>query len=274
MKYVYRFLLISFILAALVVSLGCSPIQRGIADNAFYSTGQPQLYVQVNGLTPAGGGRFWGDVPSNTNLMPYASVNFAVFGEAEAGPESFINRHAHVMLAEFNEASWRWRMESWPAPSTLQFQSMRAAGKYWTVQIMPVAAVGDWFSGAWQADAKKAPRFWLAKRWSSTPEEYIRIVAEYREPAPQCMQAALPALEQAVLGEQVSPPQGADLLRLCPQEVDAFSARADDAFTFGPLPQTLGTAFARPMPQPDGRPNMKALAGEAEYIDGGSDFGD
>jgi hypothetical protein len=201
-------------------------------------------------------------VPSDTNLRPIASIHYAVFAEGTSGP---VLRHAHAMLSSLPQGLWRWELESWPPAASLSLTKKEEEGKFWTVQMMPIASLGDWFSAFWTNNNREVPRFWLLKRWSSTPFDETRILAEYREPAPLCMEEALLPLEGIVRREQVSPPNGAELLFLCAREIRAFSARADAAVSLKavPLPEP---GVIPPFIRPGMDPNMKRLAGVAELL--------
>ena len=247
---------------------GCTPVQQAATDHTFYSTGQPSFEARfAEPFTLAASGRMQAFVPSDTMASPVAQTTFAVFGQGAEGP---VLRHGHVMLSSLPAAAWRWSMETWPEPSTLSLSKMTTTGQFWTIQLFPVPAQGDWFSEFWQANGREAPRFWLAKRWSATPYEETRIVVEYREPAPTCMNDALSPLEAIARQEQVSPPEGLQLLLACRKEIDAFSARADasvslDTFTGERKDRvTFKSAFL-----PPSQINMKKLVGEAEVIDRG-----
>ena len=210
---------------------------------------------------------------------PIATVAFAAFAEGDSGP---VTRHAHTMFCELPLDSWRWEMETWGKRDTLLRVSERKGGKYWTVQIFPVAAAGDWFSDLWLKNGRQIPEFWLAKRWSSTPEEEMRLLAEYREPAPACMRGSL----ARAAGEKGTGylPDSRELWRGCDQAIRDFSARADAVFDLErlrdrPAAGTAAPAAASATPAastasgapaagaftpPDSSPNMDALAGRAE----------
>jgi hypothetical protein len=258
-----------FCLGLLVILFldGCTPARRIAADHGLYSPGNPPFSLTFDpALTLAGAGRMQAYVPSDVNIRPFASIHYAVFAEGSAGP---VLRHAHALFASLPQGLWRWELESWPQPASLSLTKMEKDGKFWTVQIMPIAALGDWFSDFWTLNNREIPRFWLLKRWSATPFDELRLLAEYREPAPLCMEEALLPLEAIVRREQVSPPDSLELFSLCPGEIRAFSARADAAVSLDkvvPLPEPgLSQAFVRP----EAAPNMKKLVGVAEFLNQG-----
>lgn len=254
-------IVLAFVLA---VAAGCTPVQRSATDRRFYSTGQPNVeFRMVPTLTLASSGRILANVPSDTNLLPAAYTTYAIFGE---GGEGLVSRHAHALFSSLPSNSWRWRMETWPLTYSLRLSKLRTAGQYWTVHMLPVAAEGDWFTEFWKLNGRETPRFWLAKRWSATPDnKEDRILAEYREPAPECMEEALLPLEAIVKKAEVSPPDSMQLWHLCRKEIEAFSTRADasvalDYFTGERQEQVV----FKDGPRPQQRPNMKKLVGEAE----------
>jgi hypothetical protein len=263
----YKTGLLSLCLAAALCLLlveGCTPRQQGATSQSMYAAGRPNFDISVQPpLSLAAAGKVYASVPSDVNISPRTGVSYSVFTDDQGGT---INRSAHILFSELSPYEWRWEMETWAKPETMSYAKSEIAGKYWTVQIMPVFAAKDWFSDLWRANQRQVPEFWLAKRWSSTPEPYIRVVAEYREAAPQCLRGALAAAARAAGDRNASPLQGKDLWRNCGNEIQDFSARADRAFLFdqaGNIPahgvQTLGA-------QPESSPIMKDLVGKAESI--------
>lgn len=261
--------LLLFLPAVLSLCVSCTPMQRGATDSAFYSSGRLNMNITVNPpLTLAATGKESASVPSDVNLSPFATLTYAVFAEGSEGP---VTRHAHTFICTLPENGWRWSMETWPSKSTLELKKLRAGGKFWTVQIRPVESDKDWFSMLWTGNGREVPESWLAKRWSATPFIEARIVAEYREPAPQCVRTALADVQTDSRG-QPQPPDGKNIMDLCRGEVEAFSRRADTVFL---LERMEGDAPSSPMlkqlARPGVPPNLKALAGEAEILsrDGG-----
>ena len=249
-----------------VASFGCTPVRQGATNHSLYSTGQPSVEVRFTPpFTLAASGRISAPAASDVNVDPIANTLYALFGDGGQGP---VTRHAHSMISYMPSTSWRWGMETWPLPYTLHMSKKTASGQFWTVQMLPVAAFGDWPSEFWQANGRETPQFWLAKRWSATPDWDTRIVAEYREPAPECMREALIPLEDNLRGKEVSLPDSLELWRLCRKEIQDFSDRADasvvlDRYTGNR--EEPATFMAAPLPQ--NRPNIKKLIGDAEHID-------
>lgn len=246
---------------------GCTPRRIEASSQSFSGSGIADFSIRVAPpLTLAASGRLTARVPSDDALVaPIATVAFAAFAEGDSGP---VTRHAHTMFCELPLDSWRWEMETWGKHDALSRVSERKGGKYWTAQIFPVVAAGDWFSELWLKNGRQIPEFWLAKRWSSTPETEMRLLAEYREPAPACMRDRL---AQAV-GEKRTGylPDSRELWRGCDETIRDFSARADAVFDLERLQDRPAGASAAPAAKtallPDSSPDMGALAGRAEIL--------
>ena len=240
---------------------GCTPRRIEASSQSFSGSGIADFSIRVAPpLTLAASGRLTARVPSDDALVaPVATVAFAAFAEGDSGP---VTRHAHTMFCELPLDSWRWEMETSGKRGALSRVSERKGGKYWTAQIFPVAAAGDWFSELWLKNGRQVPEFWLAKRWSSTPEAEMRLLAEYREPAPACMRDNLVQPD----GSALPLPKGKDLWRGCEKEIKEFSARADKVFEL----EKRGGAPAAPAPKaailPNVAPDMSALVGRAEAL--------
>lgn len=255
---------------------GCAPRQIGATEHGFRASGKPNIAVSVAPpLRLAATGKRTAPTPSDLNINPSTSFHYAVFADTEGGP---VLRHAHTILSELDRWSWRWEKETWAMPESLYYSTLDAGGKFWTVQMFPVTAATDWFSALWTENGRETPGFWLAKRWSSTPDDEIRVVAEYREPAPQCMRQRL--TDAAGAGKNAPPLKGKDLRRGCDQEIDAFSLRADAVFVFDrasgrePMPGVT-TNNADPTlltSVPGQQPKMNKLVGKAEARSRGGEF--
>jgi hypothetical protein len=227
-----------------------------------YAAGRANFNISVKPpLSLAANGSFYAAVPADVTPSPHTTVRYAVFTDSSSGP---VTRHAHVLFSELPRDQWRWELETWARPESLSYAKTRVAGKYWTVQIMPVFSQQDWFSDLWQANDRQPPQFWLAKRWSSTPEPYMRIVAEYREPAPQCMWNEL---ADVPIGDPQAPTfHGKSLWSNCDRQVQEFSDRADAAFLFDSGANAPAQGVAAAARQPSGRPRVGALVGRAESL--------
>ena len=126
----------------------------------------------------------------------------------------------------------------------------------------------------WAENGRETPEFWLAKRWSATPEEEMRLLAEYREPAPACMRQRL---RESLLADDKNsiPLRGKTLRAGCEEEIEAFSARAEAAVSLDQLsgaPSGGRSVQARSGAIPSVRPNMAKLAGKAQKVDTSGDW--
>ena len=243
---------------------GCAPRRIAASSQSFYGSGLADFSIDVAPpLTLATSGRLTAQAPSDDNILPAnATLAFSVFTDSESGP---VDRHAHILFSELPRYSWRWEMETWARHDSLLYTGMRAGGKNWTIQIFPVTADADWFSSLWRKNGRQVPDFWLAKRWSSTPEDEMRLLAEYREPAPACMRERL--AEAAAADRNAPPLEGKDLRRGCDREIEEFSSRADGVFNMEKLQSAPAAPVARTLALPEERMNMRKLVGKAEIVD-------
>lgn len=257
------FPLLALLLAvALAFTAGCTPRHEIASSRSLYVSGRADFNISVKeNMTLAAAARFSTFVPSDVTTQPSGRLRYALFTDNPEGP---VTRHAHVLMCELPREQWEWEKETWAKPEALSYEKDRQAGKYWTIQMFPVFSSQDWFSKLWQANGREIPDFWLARRWSSTPEDYLRIVAEYREPAPLCMRERL---ADAARKEQQGgiPLKGKELWRGCDDEIREFTARADAAFIFDrsgnmPSPESAPLSVL-----PAGNPDMAKLVGKAEY---------
>jgi hypothetical protein len=260
------FSLLALTVLIAVLLCGCAPRQKGATEQGFYVTGVGAFSVSVSSpLTLASTGTFLGNVPSNVVTDPSAQFTYALFTDALRGP---VTRHVHVILSELPQDAWRWEMETWAKPESLSYEKMSAHGKFWTIQILPVSAEADWFSAVWQANGRSTPDFWLSKRWSASPENQIRIVLEYREPAPLCMQERLLATDAARHTDRNTfVLRGQTLRSGCEQAIEEFSRRADAAVDLGGLAQLPEKPVHMVTARPNFLPDMGALVGRAELVE-------
>ena len=258
-----RILYSATLLLLAALATGCSPLRKGASSQGFYSGGRTDINITVaKPLTLASTGELWASVPVDVSNSPRGSFTYAAFTEGQSGP---VTRHAHTIISSLPRNAWRWEMETWALPEALLYSKMKAAGKNWTVQILPVTSATDWFSGLWKSNNRQVPEFWLAKRWSSTPTEQTRIVAEYREPAPACMRRAL--ADNAARPMGTPPLSGKELWRGCEKEIEDFSARSEAVFLLDTMQQQPDTPPAATLPsRPESLPDMGKLVGRAEPI--------
>ena len=260
-----KYMLASRLLASLVVLIfcasGCTPRQIGASQQGFYGSGLADFDISVAPPLPlAATGKLTVRVPSDSSPGPTGNLAFSLFAEGEEGQ---VQRHAHILFSELPRASWQWEKETWAKQESLLYTTQQASGKNWTIQVFPVIADRDWFSALWLQNGRQVPDFWLAKRWSATPEEDMRLVAEYREPAPACMRDQLVATTTG--GKNAPPLKGKELRPPCEQELESFMPRADAVFTMERLNRkTPELPVIRAVALPDRAPDMGRLAGRAE----------
>lgn len=256
-----------FFFALLTAGLvsGCTPRQKGAAAQGFYASGRGAFSVGVNPpFSLASTGTRSGKVPSDVSPGPQATFTYALFADTESGP---VGRHIHAIFSELQRESWRWEMETWARPESLSYTKQRAGGKNWTVQILPVTGRTDWFNALWRINGRDAPEFWLAKRWSARPEDEVRVVLEYREPAPACMRERLADADAAARTDRNAPLlRGRELWRNCDEAIEAFSTRADAAVTLEGLGRFPETPLHMLTASPDFSPDMGKLVGRAEHM--------
>lgn len=253
----------------LLCSSACAPRQAGATHDSLYTSGRADFTIRVAPpLSLAATGAFGASVASDVNITPWGRFRYAVFTDDGTGP---VRRHAHAAVCELNKLSWRWEKETWALPEAFFYAKEQRGGKYWTIQMLPVTAKKDWFSALWRENGRETPEYWIAKRWSSTPEDDIRIVAEYREPAPECMLERLREADAQPMGAPAL--KGKTLLRGCDGAVEAFSRRADAVFSLDVMNKTepAGGPVTTQTARPKNSPNMPKLMGRAELVDRGGD---
>lgn len=245
-------ILTRLVFAALVCGLcGCAggfaAARTGVSGSALVRTEYPRASVSVNQpLTLQAHGRQWTAVPSDIFGADTTSVmDYAVYGEGDSGP---ITRHAHAFFVKpRNNRLWRFQPESHKAPGGLSIVEKDINGRQWTAHIIRVDGERDWFSAMWRESGRQTPELWIARRFSATPERSTRVVAEYREPWPECLD-----------------PEAGDLMFVRESCLRGFLERADAAFNldlFGDVPEGPPDAPSVLAKPPFG-PDMRKLAGE------------
>jgi len=262
--------LLALALSGAVLLSGCAPQQKGAATQGFFATGAGAFSVGVNPpLTLASTGSLLATVPADTLIGPPAIFTYALFADTpDTGKDGPVTRHVHAIFNELPLSGWRWELETWARPESLSYEQRNAGGRFWTIQILPVTAREDWFSALWQKNNRATPDFWLAKRWSARPEEPIRIVLEYREPAPLCMQERLIAADTARRTDRNAPTlRGRDLVSGCDQALEEFSRRAEAAVNLSGLAELPAKPVQMLTAQPTFLPDMGRLVGRAEVVE-------
>lgn len=237
-------LLVVLIVASLC---GCTGAFSGVTGSTLIRTGYPRVSLTANEpLALYGYGRQW--VTFVTEYLGQdvsGSMDYAVYAAEKEGP---VTRHAHAFIVKpNNERLWYFGPESYKAPGGLILERREINGYIWNVQIIRVVAENDWFSAMWKENGRIVPEVWIARRFSATPDKVTRVVAEYREPWPACLN-----------------PEAEDLVFVCKECLEDFFARSDAAFNLEihraePLrKEPAPTILVKPKMQPD----MRKLAGD------------
>lgn len=282
MNFSRSFCFVILLFSALALAPACAPKSGAIGKDGVAVSGRGAFQVNVAPpLVLAGSGSFRTPVPADVSMPPNGDFRYAVYALGGSGP---VTGQVHVLTSRVDSYNWRWEKETWALPESLYYSKQRAGGRNWTVQILPVVGERDWFSALWAANNRQTPEFWLAKRWSATPDDDIRIVAEYREQAPLCLEEPLAAIREQARNDKNAPGiRGKDLARACAREIEDFSRRADAALDFergglkvaadgqpdaDAIPNT-NDAPAGDLVRPSMRPDMGKLVGRAEKISRG-----
>ncbi|MDL2291476.1 DUF4851 domain-containing protein, partial [Desulfovibrio sp. OttesenSCG-928-F20] len=173
----------------LLALCACSARLEKASERDFSTPGRGAFHIKVNEpLTLGAEGKYRFFVPSDVLTRPGASFGYAVYAEPGVGR---VDKQIHCIASRLERGAWRWEKETWARREAVSYSILSAGGRNWTVQMLPVDGEKDWFSALWAQKGRETPPFWLAKRWSATPDDDIRLVVEYREAAPQCLQERL-----------------------------------------------------------------------------------
>lgn len=250
--FMFRLSVLAVFCLALAQLSGCAAgAVSGVSGTSLVRSAYPRLNIGVNEpLVLQGHGRQWVSLPTDfLGNYPSGIMDYAVYGlEAEDGAGGSVTRHAHAFVVRpGDDDRWRFRPESFKPFGALSFGKREINGYRWTVQLLRVDGESDWFSAMWRESGRETPPLWLARRFSATPEKSTRVVAEYREPWPECLA-----------------PEVSELMFVRKECLEGFLARADDAFVLDMhAPDTIEapsgqTALRKPAFPPD----MGKLAGE------------
>lgn len=235
-----------FLLLLMQIS-GCAPAVSGVSGMSLVRTGYPRLTVGAREpMQLQGYGRQWVSLPTDyLGLQPTGSMDYAVYAEETEGP---VERHAHVLVARpLAEREWRFKPESFPGPGGLALGRVVIDGYTWTLQTLRVDGEKDWFSAMWRENGRDVPERWIAVRYSATPDWYTRVVAEYREPWPECLD-----------------PEIKDLIFVRKSCLEGFYERSEAVFSLDMHAPEVIEKPAAPsrLEKPPFSPDMKRLAGE------------
>ncbi len=265
------------LLLSAMISFGllsaCTPRQVGVTRDSLYSSNAPDMSITANApYKVVGYGKKWPQVKSDIlGVTPVAAFEYAVFSDSESGPVRSYVQAATVTMQ--SPDAWYFAPESFPGTTSFGLSKSQINGDTWTEQLMVVDAPQDWFTQLFAASGRQVPQVWLAKRWSTTPDDYIRVVAEYREPLPDCLLPLLQRDESGALRLNKDMPAVAVN---CGKTLEEFSARAAKAVKFGSFADVApgGTVPNLLTNMPENAPNVRKLAGEVRVVSRGGDRGD
>jgi hypothetical protein len=276
----FSFLCLSFVLGSFVLLGGCTPARMGVFGNTMFSGGLPALAVtpaRDSGLVPVASGRLLAGLETDTTQQAFAGVNYAVFGAIAPvdAKGATVTKHGHVLVTELsNSYAWEFNVESWPSRNEVYLRTVDFGGLDWTEHLLYADSTGDWFSELWRNNGFGVPERWIGKRWSRDYANHYRVVVEYREALPSCLDVA----NNEGQSYSVHAVFNADTPE-CRRELQEFEARAARAFEVQNLrdaekiPEpgnSLRTAFTE---MPERLPDMKKLVGTAQRSSrGGNDL--
>jgi hypothetical protein len=247
-----------------------------------FSGGLPALSIApspASGLTPMASGRLMASLETDASLPAFARVNYALFGgdaPGAAGKPAPVRQHGHVLVTELSDIhSWEFDVESNPSRNEVYLRTVKLNGQAWTEHLLYADSGDDWFSAFWRNNGRSVPEQWIGKRWSRDYAHYYRVVMEYREPMPECIETGTNEGQSyfvhAVFRENTQE---------CRKELAEFEDRAARAFEVQNLrgvenpaepDKALTPVFTV---KPEHLPNMKKLVGTAQRISRGGDLFD
>lgn len=224
-----RILLIITSLAFVCALASCSGVRTGLSGEDMLISGNPKLDI-----APAGGlemklsGVRHGSLQTDSNLGAYSQIHYSVYGKEQ---DKKVLAHGHVMsVAISSRESWEFSMESLTQKNEVYLREVDKGYLSWTEHLMYVKSEGDWFSDLWRENGREIPETWLGKRWSRTFFGDTRVIVEYREPMPECVDVS-DTSGQSYFIHAVLTPSGPE----CKRQLDDFNARAEAAFVFQKL---------------------------------------
>jgi hypothetical protein len=262
---------------------GCIPNRVGVFGGTMFSGGLPALAVTpAPQLTPMAFGTLGGSLETDTPLTAHARVDYAVFGDvepAESGQKAaMVKAHGHTMVTEIsNQYAWEFDVESNASHSEVYLKTVKFNGQEWTEHLLFADSEGDWFSELWQNNGRIVPERWIGKRWSRDYQSYYRVLVEYREPMPACVEVTSNEGQSysvhAIFNTNTQE---------CRNTLQDFEVRAEQAFNVQNLRSVEnsvepGSALVSVLGRlPEKSPNMKKLVGTAQRrsYGGNMDFDD
>lgn len=241
----------------------------GLSGQTTISGGLPKLAINAEpSLAVKGNGLTWGTLQTDTNLKPTSKFYYTVYGQKDAQPGSLAQRHAHVVMARIdNPSSWEFTVESFTRRNEVYLRDAKINGLDWTEHLLFENSQGDWFSDLWLANGYKVPEVWVGKRWSRTYFGSTRMVVEYREPMPDCVDISDTSGSSYIVSALLNTNS-----QQCERLLKEFNARADQAFD---IQSSRGQEFDGEAPagvllkRPERTPDMTRLVGKGQPRSGG-----
>jgi hypothetical protein len=252
------------LLLGLLLMGGCSGPYKGFQGETMYTGQTPLLMITPSPpLKVVSSGNTWARVDTDTNLKATASVDYAIYGEPDA--KGLVRQSGHALVASFStvDAGWDFAPESFARSNEVYLGAIKINGLEWVEHLLYENSEGDWVSNMWLNNGREVPERWIAKRWSRTYFGATRVVVEYREPMPECVEVRYGA---KLLGRG-STFSGAT--SECGSLIKDFEERADRSFEIlssrglENVPLVSFGAAEQRLTRPQGQPNMNKMAGTA-----------
>ena len=252
----HRFIPPICLLVVLLVA-SCKPSGLALHEGGV-SAGRPAFSLAVPaGFQALAGGATTASVPADFPLRPSAQVSYALFAGGAENPNALL----HVMTVTLPSPAWRFAMESDKESDDIGFAKEKRDGRFLTLRTRVLLADNDWFCALATQNGRKPAGLMLARRLSFTPDIHTRVVMEYREPAPACVDEYTAG---AIVAGRL--PMRGPISGECGRAIDAFAKRADALLLVGnptdsprtPAPKGSLPAFA---------PDLGVLCGTAENVE-------
>lgn len=218
-------LLITLSLLGLFSIGGCTSAYTGMDGNNMYTnTHLDVAVVPGQGLVPFRSESTFTEIDTNANLGARAHVNYAIYGNPGNGP---VTQHGHVLFTTFSDTrKYVFQPETFGRTTDLAVEVKKINDREWRVHTLYEDGNSDWFSKVWRENGRETPKTWIGKRFTRTFNTSTRVVAEYREPLPECAR-----IEKVNTGIVFLNSEGLSVpTEECRREVDAILERADNAF--------------------------------------------
>ena len=263
------FIFYCFVTLSLFTLLSCTPLPRGATEQGFVVGGHTNIAINISPDLPlqAAGQK---SITLATDHMRLASarMHYAIFGEIHEGN---VTRHAHTFFVTPSGKNLIFSPETYTSRYAITTAKETVEKRRYTVQTLMIPAEGDWFSHLWAENTITPPSAWLGMRWSSSPTHRERIVIEYREPLPPCLEqsSVWVSLQES---ERVSTMDKQALWQQCQHELSSFTQRAQKSIHRSPLqaPPLMHTGKTT-LSDTSQQPDFTHHVGELEWLDNSRD---